>query len=217
MNLDVVYLDNHLLIVNKPANLLTQETNIEIDSLENRAKAWLKERFKKKGDVFLGVVHRLDKDVSGLVVFARTSKALSRLNLAFRKRQVKKMYHALVEGTFEKQSGTLQDRLAHGPHRSISSEEGKEAELYYEVIEEMSNTSYLRIHLKTGRYHQIRKQFGLRKHPVVGDTKYGSTVSWPKPGIALHHAELLLIHPTLKEWLTAKAAFEIRDRLNEII
>ncbi|GAB4187290.1 MAG: RluA family pseudouridine synthase [Simkaniaceae bacterium] len=211
----IIYLDNHLLIADKPAGMLTQETEKEKHSLENAAKAFLKEKFQKKGNVFLGVVHRLDKDVSGLVVFARTSKALSRLNQIFRSRQLQKVYLAVIEGTLPKRSGYLEDLLGKESHKARitkdKDEMGKKAILFYEVIKEKNKKSLLRIFLKTGRYHQIRIQFSSRGHPIVGDQKYGSRVFWPEKGIALHHWKIEFIHPVKKEWLTvqSKKSFHI--------
>lgn len=191
----VLYLDNHLLIVNKPAGLLTQPTDISTDSLEERAKAYIKERFEKPGAVYLHAVHRLDKPVSGIVLFARTSKALARLQEQQRNREIRKVYFALVEQEPKEKSGELRHQLLHGSHKAEVCESGKEAILRYEVV----GKNLLRIELVTGRYHQIRAQLAAIGSPIVGDKKYGSQKSCKGGQIALHHGQMVFVHPTTKK------------------
>lgn len=209
--LDVIYEDNHLIVVNKPAGLLTQPTDEEQDSLETQTKAWIKEKYQKPGNVFLGVVHRLDRPVSGLVVFAKTSKALSRLNESVRGKHVQKIYRALVEGKPSKNSDTLEHYLRHDDFRAYVSTkqdpEAKLARLHYEVLEEKGDCSLLQIELETGRYHQIRAQLAAMGYPIVGDSKYGSKKIFPKGIIALHHYRWSGEHPVTKDPIT----FEVKE------
>lgn len=211
--LEVIYLDNHLLVVDKPAGLLTQPNSTNAPNLEDQAKAFIKEKYHKPGRVFLIPIHRLDKPVSGLVVFARTSKALSRLNEQMRQKSIQKFYFALIEGTLKNKTGTLKHTLSHGSHRAhvSNSPQAKEALLSYEVLQEKSDTTLVKIELHTGRYHQIRAQWSHEGHPIVGDTKYGSTRTFPQGIIALHHGILKLEHPVSKE----KLLFETRKRYKD--
>lgn len=213
--IDILYEDNHLIAVNKPAGLLSQPTDIENDSLEIRVKAWIKEKYKKPGNVFVGVVHRLDKPTSGILVFAKTSKALSRLNDAMRSREMQKTYCAFVEGSLRRKEGTLEHFLVHGDHSSYVSErndkKAKPARLHYETLRETGNCTLLRVILETGRYHQIRCQFAAIGHPIVGDLRYGAKKDQrflpqlPPNSVALHHNQLTLIHPVTKVTLCIEA------------
>ena len=198
--LEILYLDNHLLAVNKPAGLLTQPNNTDAPSLESLAKAYLKKKFKKNGNVFLHSVHRLDKPVSGIVLFARTSKALSRLNAQMRNKAIQKIYFAQVEGHLKSLNGTLKHTLAHGSHRARLSPTGKEALLSYTICKTYANSTLVEIDLQTGRYHQIRAQFAHIGHPIVGDTTYGSTQKSSR--ISLHHGKMIFEHPISKEKIT---------------
>lgn len=189
----MIYCDNHLLVVEKSAKVVTQP------DLHERAKEWVKETFSKPGKVFLEPIHRLDKPVGGIVLFARTSKALSRLNEAMRQKQIRKVYHALVEGSLP-QKGILEHQLVHGDFRAYVDPKGKKAVLQYRVLEQTRNECLVEIELHTGRYHQIRAQFSAMGHPIVGDAKYGSREK--SEVLALHHTQLSLFHPVTKEWLT---------------
>lgn len=191
-NANIIYSDNHLLVVEKPAEMATQPDLTEL------AKAWVKKKYQKPGNVFLHPVHRLDKAVSGLVLFARTSKALSRLQALMRERKIEKIYHALVEGELPEQKGRLVHHLIHGSFKAEVHQEGKESILEYHVFKSEKGISLLEIDLITGRYHQIRAQLSAIGCPVVGDTKYGSKKPWPH-GIALHHSEMRFEHPVTKE------------------
>jgi len=198
--LEILYEDNHLLAVNKKAGLLTQPNQSGEKNLEDLAKAYLKEKKQKEGRVFLHALHRLDRPVSGIVLFAKTSKALSRLNESMRNREVEKMYLAKVEGHLEEKSGELIHFLTHGSHRAHVGKEGKKAHLSYAKIQKEKDATLVEITLHTGRYHQIRAQFSHIGHPILGDTKYGAKTS--QGNIALHHAKLTFPHPISKELKT---------------
>ena len=203
----VVYEDNHLLAVIKPAGVLTQDSGRDEVSLEDEAKAWIKEKAEKPGNVFLHAIHRLDRPVSGIVVFAKTSKALSRLHEAIRNKQVTRKYLALVEGGPKESEGTLRHYLSHDKHQAISSIEGKECVLNYRATKRFPEHTLLDIQLETGRYHQIRAQTSLSGFPIVGDLRYGAKTHWDGPGIALHHFQFQFTHPTTKEQITLFGPF----------
>ena len=200
MNLKELYEDNHLLCLSKPPGLLTQPTSTTQDSLETRAKLWIKERDQKKAGVFLHAVHRLDKDSSGVVIFAKSKKALSRITKEFRERRVKKTYLAITQKI--PKTKTLTHTLKHGSHKALQDESGKESHLSFEVVKKQKDFYLLEIDLKTGRYHQIRAQFALEECPIVGDHKYGSKIEMP---LALHCKSLVFLHPTTKKELKIQA------------
>ncbi len=197
--MEVSFVDNHLLIVMKPAGLLTQPDDTGGDNLLDIAKAWVKREFQKPGNVFLEPIHRLDKQVGGLVLFARTSKALSRLNQMMRERKIHKTYRALVEGEPAQTDGVLEHYLCHDNYRArvVSSHHSgaKLARLTYRHLAFTETQTLLEVQLETGRYHQIRAQFAAIGCPIVGDQKYGSTSRWKEGEIALHHTRLELTHP----------------------
>ena len=174
-SLNIVFYDNHLLIVEKPPNLPTQITANRSTSLEEIAKKWVQEKFNKQ-NVFLHPIHRLDTETSGLVIFARTSKALSRLNKQLREKKITKKYVAQINGFLDQKEGELKDYILHLSHRAKvvkNNQKGaKEAHLIYKVIKEKKDTSIVEIQLITGRYHQIRAQFANLGHCIVGDVKY---------------------------------------------
>lgn len=203
-NAEIVFSDNHILIASKPAGLLTQPDDSRDESLEKFVKAWVKKEYHKEGEVFLHCIHRLDRPVSGLVIFARTSKALSRLNEQSRAIEIQRIYEAEVEGVLPQKIGQLDHYLIHGDHRAIVSKEGKEgakhARLTYQVLAYMPHSSLVRVELETGRYHQIRAQFGAVGHPIRGDKKYGSK-SGDGSAIYLHCAKISFAHPVTKELL----------------
>jgi 23S rRNA pseudouridine1911/1915/1917 synthase len=200
---EILFCDNHILVANKPAGLLTQPDESGADSLEVRAKAWVKKQYEKPGNVFLHAIHRLDRPVSGLVIFARTSKALSRLNEQSRDQEIQRVYFAEVEGILAQKSGRLDHYLIHGDHRAIVAKEGakdaKHARLTFVVRHVGPHTTQVEIELETGRYHQIRAQFGAIGHPIVGDKKYGAKEEWP--AILLHCERVAFQHPVTKEAL----------------
>lgn len=207
-DIEILFEDNHLLAVNKPAGLLSQEDHTGQPDLLNLCKEYLKQEYNKKGDAFLGLLHRLDKPVSGVMLFAKTSKAASRISEQIRKRSIKKSYHAVVEGVAP-QNGMLQDFLLKNKKTNTVSvvskknKRAKKAELIYqrELIE--NNLSLLNITLITGRPHQIRVQLSNLGYPIYGDKKYGS-----KNGgdIRLHASELTFSHPTLKNEVSIRTS-----------
>ncbi len=201
----VVYLDNHLLVVNKPAGLLSQADRTGDVDLLSLAKAFIKERFNKPGNVYLGLVHRLDRPASGVMVLARTSKAAGRLTAQFKQRTVDKRYLALVEGTLQG-AGRCVDYLVKENQQvrvvEASYPSAKRAGLSWEALASGSRCTLVRIQLETGRAHQIRVQLAHRGFPLVGDMRYGGTQELDGRNLALHSYRLTLEHPTLREAMT---------------
>ncbi|MDF7825737.1 RluA family pseudouridine synthase [Pontiellaceae bacterium B12227] len=199
----IVFADNHLLAVNKPAGLLTQDSGTGLRNLEDWAREWVRVDKNKPGAVFLNAVHRIDKAVSGVVLFARTSKALKRLNEDIRKRNVKKVYHVLVEGMPKKPADKLVHWMLHENHRARIGKEGQkgaqQAVLNYRTLPMIGKFQCLEVDLETGRYHQIRAQLSSIGNPIAGDEKYGARTKSKGGDIALHSRELHLSHPTIKE------------------
>ena len=206
--INIIYLDNHILVADKPANLLTQPDDTDKENLQDLLKAFLKKKFNKKGQVFLHCVHRLDKPVSGLVLFARTSKALSRLNKEVREKKLIRVYFAVVEGYFKQKKGVLEHFLVHGEYKAQVFDEkckdAKIARLEFKVLKQKDDKSWIEVKLETGRYHQIRAQFAHVGHPIVGDSKYGS--SFKSKIIKLHHGRVEFIHPVLKKKMIFKSS-----------
>ena len=196
--INIIYEDNHLLVVEKPINIPVQADSSGDEDLLTMLKKYLKEKYDKPGDVYLGLVHRLDRPVGGVMVFAKTSKAASRLSKQVKKHEFKKIYMAVIEGKVS-DSGTFKDRLKKDEKTNITrvSEDGKEAELSYNLIGFVNNLSLVRISLKTGRSHQIRVQFASRKIPLYGDQKYNPNAV--KDQIALFASKLEFKHPVTKE------------------
>lgn len=210
--MQILYEDNHLLVVQKPAGLPTMGVAAGEKSLLTVAKEYIAQKYDKPGNVYLGVVSRLDTPTTGVVVIARTSKAADRLNQQFREHSVRKIYHAVVAGHFAEESGTFTDRIAEEKrHRKMyitknPAEDSVEGILHYTVLRRFAKHTLLEIRLETGRKHQIRVQMQHHGHPIVGDRKYGSPDPFPV-GIALHAAELTLTHPTTHEEMTFRAEF----------
>lgn len=218
-DLQILFEDNHCLAVAKSAPLLTQAP-AGVPSLEAMVKAYLKEKYLKAGNVYLGVPHRLDRPVSGVVLFARNSKAAQRLAEQFRDRQVAKIYWGIVEGTLEPTEGTWEDWLrkiqdeAHAERTEPHAEGAKLAVLRYRVLQAISpgGTTLVEFHPVTGRTHQIRVQATARGHPLLGDALYGSVRAFgPPPAlprdrvIALHARSLTFLHPLRYEPITLTA------------
>ena len=206
--LDVIYEDNHLLVLNKPALLPTMGVKPDQPSLINLAKGYLKQKYAKPGNVYLGVVSRLDSFVSGVVVFARTSKAAARLTRQFANQETTKLYYAIVPcNQCRKEEEELVHWLAKDEpnHRMMAVSKGtpnaKQTRLKYTCLGENNGFCLLQIELLTGRKHQIRVQFASSGCPIIGDRKYGSNEPF-KTGIALHSQSLTVEHPTLKKSLT---------------
>ena len=198
--LEVLYEDNHLLAVVKPAGLPTMGVAPGRPSLLQRCRQYVKERYHKPGNVYLGVVSRLDAPVTGVVLFARTSKAARRLTEQFRKRGVRKTYWAIVEGTVEPRTGECIDTVRRDERQKRmqvvgpASPGAQEARLAYRRLNTARGLSLLEVELQTGRKHQIRVQLSRRGWPILGDKKYGSRGSFPV-GVALHARRLEIIHP----------------------
>lgn len=210
--LEILYEDNHLLVVSKPAGLATMGTPADKSSLLEVARQYVKQRYAKPGNVYLGIVSRLDAPVTGVVVLARTSKAARRLTEQFRTRAVQKIYWTLVEGRVQPASGRYVDWVGHDErHRKMrivgqSLPGAREARLCYRLLKDMGDASpgehasLLEVEIETGRKHQIRLQLAHHGHPVLGDRKYGSRRAFPS-GIALHALRLVISHPVSGESL----------------
>lgn len=208
--MDVLFVDNHLLVVNKPAGVLVQADRTGDPDLLSMGKAYLKDRFDKPGNVFLGLVHRLDRPASGVMVFARTSKSAARLSEQFRHRTVEKRYLAMVEGGLEgggiEQGSVISDGGSVRMAKANEAQEGKPAELQWRAIASEDDLTLLDVELKTGRKHQIRLQLAAIGHPILGDFRYGSTRELDGSNLALHCYRLGFHHPTRKERMNFDAA-----------
>ncbi len=200
--INIIYEDNHLLVVEKPVNILVQSDNTRDKDLLTILKEDIKKRYQKPGNVYLGLVHRLDRPVGGVMVFAKTSKAAARLSEQIRKHQMQKGYYAVVEGIIDKEEGCLVDYLKKDEklNKVFVDSEGKEAILNYKVLNRQGKYSLVEIDLKTGRSHQIRVQFASRNHPLYGDQKYNQHSKIGEQ-IALYSYKLSFYHPITKEKL----------------
>lgn len=200
--INIIYEDNHLLVVEKPINIPTQEDNTKDKDLLTILKEYIKEKYNKPGNVYLGLVHRLDRPVGGIMVFARTSKAASRLSEQVRNKTFKKTYNAVVIGNINKE-GKLKDYLLKDGKKNIVKvdKNGKEAILNFKKLDYKNNMSLVEINLETGRSHQIRVQMSHYGYPLFGDQKYNKT-SKVGEQIALFAKRIEFIHPTTNELLT---------------
>lgn len=204
----VVYLDNHLLVVVKPAGLLSQADHTARPDLVNAGKAYIKSRFNKPGRAFCGLVHRLDHEVSGVMVLARTSKAAARLSEQFRERSPSKRYLALVEGRLlgsDTETDHLLKKHGHVKTAPASHPKSKKAVLHWTSKAVSQRRTLVEVELVTGRAHQIRVQLSELGHPVMGDDRYGAQEAFPGGGIALHAVGLTIEHPTLRRKMTFTA------------
>lgn len=212
--LNVLYEDNHVIVIEKPYNILSQSDNTKDIDMLTIIKDYLKEKYDKKGNVYLGLVHRLDRPTGGLMVFAKTSKAASRLSESIRNNTFHKKYLAVIHGILKEKEGTLEDYILKADNNdSIISKDGKYASLSYKVLEERNNLSLVSIALNTGRHHQIRVQFASRGYPLYGDQRYGIQ---DKNQLALYAYYISFSHPTTKEILEFKKIPEglIWDKFN---
>ena len=204
-NLEVLFEDNHLLIVNKKSGDIVQGDKTGDKPLSDVVKEYIKEKYNKPGEVFLGVVHRLDRPTSGIIIFARTSKALERLNKMLRERTISKTYWAVVKNTPLKEKDSLIHFLKKNPKNNKSTvfkketDASKKAILHYSVIKKLDNYSLLEIDLETGRHHQIRAQLAYIGSPIKGDLKYGASRSNKDGSIHLHARKISFTHPVSKE------------------
>ena len=202
----VLYEDNHIIAVNKTCNEIVQGDNTGDTPLSETVKAYIKQKYNKPGEVFLGVTHRLDRPTSGVVLFARTSKALTRLNEMFKSHeQIKKTYWAIVQGCPKVPEARLENWLVRNEAQNKSyiakpgAKEAKQAILSYKTLVKGEHYTLLEVNLETGRHHQIRCQLAAIGCPIKGDLKYGAKRSNPDGGICLHARKIEFIHPVKKE------------------
>lgn len=215
----VLYEDNHIIAVSKTCHEIVQGDKTGDEPLSETVKAWLKEKYQKPGNVFLGVTHRLDRPVTGIVVFAKTSKTLSRLNEMFRLGEVRKTYWAIVKENPPHEEDELVHWLVRNEKQNKTyaydkeKPKAKKAILHYKRIASSENYNLLEIDLKTGRHHQIRVQLAKMGCPIKGDLKYGFARSNKDGGISLHARRVAFLHPVSKEPITIEAPLPEGDRL----
>lgn len=209
-DINIIYEDNHIIVVEKSPGILVQGDSTKRITLLEIAKKYIKEKYKKPGNVFLGIVHRLDRLTSGIVVFARTSKSAKRLSESFRKHEVKKFYLAICEGKIEKEEGILRNWVYWDKEKHKTQvfnnikPNSKEASTYYKVLYKDKNLSLVILSPETGRKHQLRAQLSHIGYPILGDKKYGSKRNFFKDYIALHCFELKFEHPIKREIMEFK-------------
>ncbi|MBD8348158.1 RluA family pseudouridine synthase [Dysgonomonas sp. HGC4] len=207
----VLYEDNHIIIVNKTVSEIVQGDKTGDKPLSEIVKEWLKEKYNKPGNVFCGVTHRLDRPVSGIVVFAKTSKALPRLNKMFQDKEIKKTYWAIVKNIPKEPQGTLINYLVRNEKQNKSyaydteKPNSKKAILHYKLISQSDKYNLLEVDLETGRHHQIRCQLAKMGCTIKGDLKYGADRSNPDGGISLHARNISFIHPVSLELIEVTA------------
>jgi 23S rRNA pseudouridine1911/1915/1917 synthase len=217
--INILYEDNHIIAVNKSVSDLVQKDSTGDLSLDGKVKNYIREKYKKPGEVFLGVVHRIDRPVSGVVLFARTDKALSRLNKMFKEGTITKTYWAIVKDRPTEPSGTLVHYLTRDASKNKSfcsnnpKPAAKKAILHYSLIAHSDNYFLLEVNLETGRHHQIRSQLAHIGCPVKGDLKYGFPRSNENGGISLHARRIDFIHPVKKEPVSIIAEPDMTDPL----
>lgn len=219
--IEVLYEDNHIIAVNKSVSDIVQGDKTGDEPLSEKVKAYIKAKYNKPGDVYLGVPHRVDRPVSGVVVFARTSKALTRLNKMFqeKEREIKKIYWAITCEQPESEEGELTHYLVRDSEKNITraytrpQAHAKEAKLYYKLIGSSDRYYFLEVQLYTGRHHQIRCQLAKIGCSIRGDLKYGAPRSNPDGGINLHARSISFIHPVSKQEITITAPVPKGDSL----
>lgn len=216
---EILFEDNHIVVINKRSGDITQGDKTGDIPVGEGVKAYLKEKYNKPGNVFLGVVHRLDRPVSGILIFARTSKALERLSKMFREKEIQKTYWAIVEKAPEKKEATLVDFLLKKTDQNKSyvvqeNQKGaKKASLSYRVLEKSDKYTLLEVDLHSGRHHQIRVQLANMGCIIKGDLKYGAKRSNPDGSIGLHARKISFIHPVTKEKVQVVAPCPKEDAL----
>ena len=219
--MEVIYEDNHIIVVNKTVNEIVQGDKTGDVPLVDKVKKYIKEKYNKPGEVFLGVVHRLDRPTSGIVIFARTSKALSRLNEMFRNGDVHKTYWAITANCPKEDSGILENYLKKNEKLNKSfiakpqDKEAKKAVLKYQIVSKSDRYYLFEINLLTGRHHQIRCQLSSIGCPVKGDLKYGYPRSNPDGGLSLHARKVEFVHPVSKKEISIVADVPKNDKLWE--
>lgn len=217
--MEILYEDNHIIAVNKSSSEIVQGDKTGDKPLSEIVKAYIKEKYNKPGEVFLGVTHRLDRPVSGVVLFARTSKALTRLNDMFRNQEVEKTYWAIVQNLPKEVEGRLEHYLVRNEKQNKSyaydweRPNSKKASLTYKLIASSDRYHLLEVQLETGRHHQIRCQLSAMGCPIKGDLKYGAPRSNPGAGISLHARSVSFIHPVSKEKIEITAPVPEGDNL----
>ena len=210
-SLKVIFEDNHLIAVNKPNGILVHEDKYKTVTLEAMVKSYIKVRYKKPGDVYLATLHRIDRPTSGIVIFAKTSKAAARMSKLFSDKKIQKSYLAIVDEIPNPLAGKLVHYLVKNTEKNVvkaydhEKKGSKKAELNYELIGEIDNKVLIGVDIITGRPHQIRTQFKKLGIPINGDLKYGSALSFSDQSIALHHRKMTFIHPVKKEPVTITA------------
>lgn len=215
----VLYEDNHIIAVNKSSSEIVQGDKTGDEPLSETIKKFLKEKYNKPGEVFCGVTHRLDRPVSGVVIFAKTSKALTRLNEMFKNQEVKKTYWAIVKDKPASNEGRLEHFLVRNEKQNKSVAyikmvpEAKKAALSYKLIAHSDTYYLLEVNLETGRHHQIRCQLAKMGSPIKGDLKYGFSRSNPNGGISLHARHIEFIHPVSKQFIQITAPVPENDKL----
>ena len=215
----VLYEDNHIIAVNKTSSEIVQGDKTGDEPLSETIKKYLKEKYNKPGEVFCGVTHRLDRPVSGVVIFAKTSKALTRLNDMFRNQEIKKIYWAIVKEKPTDIEGRLEHFLLRNEKQNKSFAHDKMvpnaklASLTYKMISHSDTYYLLEVHLETGRHHQIRCQLAKMGFPIKGDLKYGFSRSNPNGGISLHARNVEFIHPVSQKLIQITAPVPVDDKL----
>lgn len=199
-NLNVLYEDNHILVVEKKENVLSQKDDTNDFDMNEIVKEWIRRKYNKPGNVYLGLVHRLDRRVGGVMVLAKTSKAASRLSMAIQNHEFEKKYIAYAMGSID-ESGEIKLPIEKIDNRAVVSKNGKMGSLSYKVINKDGFGTYLLVDLETGRYNQIRLSFSHINHPLVGDTKYGGCQN---ERIGLWCYNIGFTHPVSKEWIDIK-------------
>ena len=209
INIDVIFEDNHLIAVNKKSGEIVQGDKTGDEPLSERVKKYLKVKYNKPGNVFLGTIHRIDRPTSGIVIFAKTSKALSRMNEKFRQNKISKTYWAIVKNRLPKKNDLLKHYLLKNQKKNKSflstEEKGKLSILEYNFLNNLNNYFLYEIFPKTGRHHQIRVQLSTMGSPIKGDLKYGAKRSNPNGGINLHAKKIDFNHPVTKESVSIEA------------